>query len=114
MKEYSEVYAVDFDGTLSFGQWPQLGDPNKGLFEFLIERRMAGDKVILWTCREDDHLESAVEYCQNHGLQFDAVNDNLQEHKDFFGNNSRKVFAHYYIDDKALPIQLHPYAEGKG
>ena len=98
--EYSEVYAVDFDGTLNFGEWPQLGEPNKILIDFLIERRVAGDKVILWTCREGEQLNAAVKYCHDHGLSFDAINDNLQEHKEFFGNNSRKVYAHYYIDDK--------------
>lgn len=39
------VFAVDFDGTLSFGQWPGCGPANDGLIEFLIKRQMSGDKV---------------------------------------------------------------------
>ena len=45
------VFAVDFDGTLSFGQWPEVGEPNKGLIRFLNDRKPKGDKLILWTCR---------------------------------------------------------------
>lgn len=99
--EYPEIYAVDFDGTLNINaKWPELGEPNKRLFEVLIARRAAGDKVILWTCREGDHLKSAVKFCDKYGLQFDAINDNTEENKEKFGNNCRKVFAHHYIDDK--------------
>lgn len=107
--EYSRVYAVDFDGTLNLGKYPTLGEPNKELFDYLIQRQQAGDKIILWTCREGDLLKSAVKYCGNHGLMFDAVNDNIQENKDRWGNNCRKVFADYYIDDKNMyPAKLVP------
>lgn len=94
-------YAVDFDGTLNFaGSYPELGEPNRELIQFLKERRQEGDKVILWTCREGSLLKSAVKFCKNYGLEFDAVNDNLRENTEYFGSNSRKVYADYYIDDK--------------
>ena len=61
--EYPEVYAVDFDGTLNINaKYPELGEPNKRLFDLLIARRAAGDKVILWTCREGERLKSAVKF----------------------------------------------------
>lgn len=101
--DYPEVYAVDFDGTLNLsGKYPELGKPNTGLFEILTKQRAAGDKVILWTCREGQLLDDAVEYCRKYGLEFDAVNDNIQENKDRWGNNTRKVFADFYIDDRNL------------
>ena len=34
------------------------------------------------------------------GLEFDAVNDNLEEMKQIYGNNPRKIYADWYIDDK--------------
>ncbi len=103
MENYSKVFAVDFDGTLNLAEkYPQLGEPNEGLFYFLKRRQQAGDKVILWTCREDDYLKSAVKFCERYGLTFDAVNENLPENVAYFGGNSRKVNAHYYIDDKNL------------
>lgn len=47
-------------------------------------------------------MKSAVKFCRRYGLIFDAVNDNLPENVAYFGNNCRKVYAHYYIDDKNL------------
>ena len=96
------VFGVDFDGTLSFGQWPGCGPANDGLIDFLIRRQISGDKLILWTCREGNDLEVAVDWCQQMGLIFDAVNDNLPEVIEKYGCNSRKISCDFYIDDKAI------------
>lgn len=104
--EYPEIYAVDFDKTINLAEkYPEIGRPNTRLIEFLIRRREAGDKVILWTCREGELLKAAVRFCNANGLKLDAVNDNLQENKEKFQNNCRKVFAHYYIDDRNIDIE---------
>ena len=101
--DYAEIYAVDFDGTLNLADtYPELGEPNAELIEFLKERRAAGDKIILWTCREGELLKAAVKYCNNYGLFFHAVNENLPENIAYFGNNCRKVWAHHYIDDRNM------------
>ena len=101
--DYPKIYAVDFDKTLNMaGSYPDLGEPNTELIEILKEKQAAGDKIILWTCREGELLEQAVEYCRKYGLEFDAINDNTEENKEKWGNNCRKVFANYYIDDKSV------------
>lgn len=101
------IIAVDFDGCLaSAGTWPEVGEPNEALINWLICLRKRGDKVILWTCRADEALQKAVEFCKVHGLEFDAVNDNLEELKQLYGNNSRKISAALYIDDKALKVEF--------
>lgn len=105
--DYAEIYAVDFDGTLNLADaYPELGEPNTELIEFLKDRRAAGDKIILWTCREGELLKAAVKYCNNYGLFFHAVNENLPENIAYFGNNCRKVWAHHYIDDKNMISRL--------
>lgn len=93
------IYAVDFDGTLCKNAWPDIGPPNAKLIEFLKVERKAGNKVILNTMRENEKLHDALEWCKRVGLVFDAVNDNLPEMKHFYGNNPRKVYADFYIDD---------------
>lgn len=45
------IYAVDFDGTLSFGRFPDIGEPNYNLFHFLISEKERGARLILHTCR---------------------------------------------------------------
>lgn len=101
------IYAVDFDGTLSVGaRWPEMGKPNKPLFDFLIRQQAAGAKIILWTNRSGGLLMGAVEFCRHRGLVFDAVNENLPDMIELYGNDSRKVGADVYIDDKAInPFQ---------
>ena len=98
------IYAVDVDGTLFEEKWPELGRPNIGLINFLKLVRSKGDKVILWTLREDDDLDYAVRRCAEHGLEFDAVNDNLPEVQKMWGNNPRKVAADFYIDDRNMAM----------
>lgn len=93
------IYAVDFDGTLCSNRFPNIGKPNIKLIDFLIHEQLNGHKIILNTMREDKFLDEAVVWCSKHGLKFDAINDNLQEMKDFYKNNPRKIFANVYVDD---------------
>lgn len=96
--------AVDFDGTLAFAPYPDAGDPNTPLINYLIDFRKNGGCVILWTCREGEALERAVKFCEGLGLTFDAVNDNAPGLKILYGNNPRKVAADLYIDDHAAQV----------
>jgi len=99
MRDY-KVIAIDFDGTLWETDWPRLVRPILPVIEMAKARKAAGDKLILWTCREGAELDAAVEACREQGLEFDAVNDNLPEAKAEWGNNPRKVAADEYWDDK--------------
>lgn len=97
-----KIIAVDFDGTLCFSNWPDLGEPNTKLIKYLQTQQATGNKIILWTCRAGEALSSAVEWCQKHGLNFDAINDNLPEIIEQYGNNSRKISCDVYIDDRNM------------
>lgn len=103
-KKLTPTIAVDFDGTLCTEEWPDIGEPNLPLIDFLIRWRHEGNKVILWTCRENTMLGLAVDWCAEHGLHFDAVNCNLPERIEAYKNDSRKVGADYYIDDSSALI----------
>lgn len=109
------IYAVDFDGTLCESIFPGIGAPNIALINHLKKRRKQGNKLILWTCRVGERLQEAVEWCKSHGLEFDAVNENLPEMIEHWGNETRKVFADVYIDDKAVnkPKYNIPFKAGK-
>ena len=94
------IIAVDFDGVIVENRFPSIGRPHIGVINSLIERRKKGDKLILWTCRCGPTLIDAVAFCRNMGLEFDAVNENLQMMIDKYGSDSRKVYADCYIDDR--------------
>ena len=109
MDDY-RIIAVDFDGTLCYSNWPDTGEPNTTLIEYLKNWKAQGNKLILWTCRAGEALELAVSWCFEHHLEFDAINDNLPEIVEKYGNNSRKITCDYYIDDRAcLPGLVDTY-----
>ena len=101
----SLTLAIDFDGTLCEHEYPNIGKPNDDMINKLILLKSYGVKLILWTCRCGKELKEAVDWCNKQGLYFDAVNDNLEEHTKSFGENSRKIFANYYIDDRNITIE---------
>lgn len=98
------IIAIDFDGTLCKECYPHIGEANRELIDALVVRKKRGDKLILWTCREESFLEEAINWCQQQGLVFDAVNDNLEEIKQKYQHNSRKITADLYLDDKAQGV----------
>ena len=100
----SRIIGVDFDGTLAVtrGSYPRIQQPIHEILEYVIERKAAGDEIILVTMREGKDLEDAVEWCRKQGLEFDAVNDNLPYMKEYFGSNPRKIFCNEYIDDRNI------------
>ena len=93
------IIAVDFDGTLCVNRWPEIGKARQPVIDWLVMQKQKGVKLILWTMRSGEKLAEAVRWCEAHGLTFDAVNDNLPEIQAQYGNNPRKVFANYYLDD---------------
>lgn len=107
------IIALDFDGTLAGHTFPEIGEPRDWLIKKAIHWRKDGHKLILWTCREDvkandrtsyiprDYLTEAVEWCREKGLEFDAVNQQLEEINDPMLKVSRKIFADIYIDDRS-------------
>lgn len=100
------ILAVDFDGTICADRFPEIGEPLFFAIEMLTKLKENGNKLILWTCRTDlperAYLTEAVEFCRERGLIFDAVNDNLPDAPYIDKGNSRKIFADFYIDDKAM------------
>ncbi len=98
----NRIIAVDFDGTLHTGTWPEIGDVNMTVFNFCRNEQLNGARLILWTNRAGEQLEDAVAWCKERGLEFDAVNENLPELIELYGNDCRKINADIYIDDKAV------------
>lgn len=85
--------------------YPDIGAPNWEIIVAAAAEQIAGAGLILWTCREGELLENALEACARWGLHFDAVNDSLPSWKKFYGNDTRKVGATEYWDDKAYRVQ---------
>ena len=94
--------AVDFDGTIVTHEYPRIGKPIPFAIETLKKLQQEDHhRLILWSVREGDLLQEAVDYCASKGLEFYAVNANYpEESPDQW--MSRKVSADLYIDDRNL------------
>lgn len=97
---HNKIIAVDFDDTItSGGIYPITGQVNTQMVEFLKKLKHNGNRLILWTCRYGDSLDEAINICRDCGLNFDAINENIDSRI-----TSNKIFADYYIDDKAINV----------
>ncbi len=110
---YKEVIAVDFDGTLLFNKYPSLDNPNMKLINYIKKHR---DEYIwvLWTCRTDALLQEAIEYMRSFGIEFDYINENRPEAIELSNDDSRKIWANYYIDDKNTTLAGLKWTRAKG
>lgn len=94
--------AVDFDGTIVTHEYPRIGKPIPFAIQTLKKLQDEDHhQLILWTVREGELLQEAVDYCASRGLEFYAVNSNYPE-EDSATRVNRKVTADIYIDDRNL------------
>jgi len=99
-----KVYAIDFDGTLCVNEYPMIGGPIQEVIDYTKKIVEEGHKIILWTCRTDEKLQEAVDWCNQKGIYFDAVNENLEENIKLYGSDTRKISADHYVDDRAIKV----------
>lgn len=99
------LFAVDFDGTLVTNKYPEIGQPKQLVIDFCKKRQELGDKIILWTCRTDEYLEAALMYLKDTCAFIpDCVNENAPWDHTLYPSEGRKIYADYYIDDKAISV----------
>lgn len=101
-----KVIAIDFDGCLCDDAWPDIGTPHWDVIEAAKRERAKGTALILWTCRTGQRLIEAIDFCIAQGLFFDAINSNLRVRLGAYGEDSRKIDADEYWDDKAVRIKM--------
>ena len=95
------IIAVDFDGTIVEHDYPRIGKPIPFAIEVLRRLQETGRHTfLLWTVREGDLLQEALDYCSKNGVEFYAANKNYPEEED--GESPRKLMADVFIDDKNI------------
>jgi len=107
------ILAVDYDGTLFTGSWPELGEPKHDVINKVKEFKKHGAEIVLWTCREGISLEEAKKRCKEVGLEFISVNSNAPSQLKYMTERARegeefatrKIFANFYVDDRSNNIE---------
>ena len=108
------IIAIDFDGILCKNEFPKIGDPNYDVITLVKQLTNCGHEVILWTSRNGQELKDAVEWGEQKGLYFCAINDNAPSNKKkyagIYETETRKIYADIYVDDHNLEFQVGSYA----
>ena len=94
--------AVDFDGTIVEHKYPEIGKEKPFAIETLKSLQDDGHKIILWTSREGELLQAAIDFCKERGFVFYSVNSIYPEGFMFKKAEGRKIVADLYIDDRNL------------
>ena len=95
--------AVDFDGTIVEERYPEIGAERPFATETLKMLIRDQHRIILWTVREGELLEEAVNWCKERGVEFYAVNKDYPEENEKWNEHfSRKIKADIWIDDRNI------------
>jgi hydroxymethylpyrimidine pyrophosphatase-like HAD family hydrolase len=106
VSEEGLIVAIDFDNTIVNSSYPELGAPKEYAVKALQDIKRAGVRVAIWTCR--DNLQPVREFLDFYGIEVDAINSNdaltQVEWDKFSGNDSRKIGADIYVEDRDIHI----------
>ena len=95
---------VDFDNTCVLEDFPLVGADIPYAVETLKRLVSNGVKLILWTCRQNEQLNDAVEWFIHNDIQLFGVNEDphIDETLAALYGIPRKIIGHFNIDDRNL------------
>lgn len=97
-----KIIAIDFDGTLHDGTYPIIGQPLSGAIEGMQGLHKDGYYLIIWSCRNGELLIDAINWLLEHHIPFHRVNEQNPSNAAQYGDNTRKVYADIYVDDRQV------------
>lgn len=95
--------AIDFDGTIVEHRYPAIGKELPFATATLRQLMKDGHKLVLWSVREGDLLQEAIDWCSERGVRFYAANADIDEDandKPGSKHYSRKLKVDLFIDDR--------------
>lgn len=96
------IIAIDFDGTISRGEYPAIAGEQPYAGEVLRKLHEQGHYIIIWTCRCGAPLLNAINWLLERNIPFDRINDHNPDNVAKYGEGGNKVYADCYIDDKNM------------
>lgn len=97
------IIGLDFDGTCIEHSYPKVGKANPQAIKFIKEFIAEGAKIILYTIRDGQELQDAIDFLDSHEITPWAINENpLQK----AWNKSPKLLCDLFIDDRSFGCPL--------
>lgn len=102
-KNWPPILAIDFDGTITkyddFSTFSLDTPPMEDAVEVINELYDAGCIIIIWTCRDGEHVEHMKEWLRKYKIPYSYINQNIP---DLPFATSRKIYADKYIDNRDI------------
>lgn len=96
------ILAIDFDGTIADTSYPFIRGLRKDAKKVINSLALKGCYIIVWTCRCEEREIDAEKFLSRSGILFDQINNHHPVLIEKFKNNTRKISADLYIDDKCI------------
>jgi hypothetical protein len=98
------VLGVDFDGTIVEEAFPNIGEIKQITVELMKEAMEAGHLVVVWTARSGQAEQQAKDFLIENDIPHHYVNENPEDPYAIRGEQGRKIFCDYYLDDRAVYV----------
>lgn len=96
---------IDFDGTIVSDAFPHIGKINQTTVELIKEAYNKGHLIIIWTARSYEYEEQARKFLNENNIPYHYINENPEDEFYKKGLQGRKIYADYYLDDKAINVK---------
>lgn len=101
-KQYKGVLAIDFDNTIADTNYPTINGLIKESKKYINKLYNDNWYIIIWTCRADNYLKDAINFLDKEGIKYHLVNEHCPRLIELYENDTRKISADFYIDDKNI------------
>lgn len=98
------VLGIDFDGTIVEESFPKIGKIKQRTVDLMKLAKDNGHLVIIWTARSGIALEQARQFLMENDIPFHYLNENPEDLYFLAGEQGRKIFCDYYLDDRSVHV----------
>lgn len=97
------ILAIDFDNTISSSNsYPYIEGFKPLAPEYINQLAKDGYYIIIWTCRTGEALEIMQKFLDDNNIIYHKINEQHPALIELYKNDSRKIAADIYVDDKQL------------
>lgn len=107
------ILAIDFDGTIAYSNYPDIGDLLPGAVEVITNLRQRGHTIIINSCRAGNDEKQMKDFLRYSEVPYDYINKNCPRQIKLYGGDTRKISCDISFDDKSFFMQEDFFFNGK-